>query len=187
MTRTLDAQLEEFRSRRLIAFPLAGAIAWAIVGTAGLFLKGFAIEMLLFAATGSIVYLGLGLSRLTGEHAASRGQAKNAFDSLFFLAVGSALLAYGIAIPFYMTEPTSLPLGVGVLTGLMWLPTSWLMQHWVGVFHGVARTAGCVALWYLFPEHRFVAIPFLIVAVYAVTIVLLDQRWRARARRVAAG
>lgn len=187
MTRTLDTQLEEFRSRRLIAFPLAGAIAWTLVGTAGLFLHGFAIEMLLFAATGSIVYLGLGLSRLTGEHAATRGQARNAFDSLFFMSVGSALLAYAIAIPFYMTEPTSLPLGVGVLTGLMWLPTSWLIGHWAGIFHGVARTAGCVALWYLFPEHRFVAIPFLIVGVYAVTIVLLERRWRARGRRALAG
>ena len=102
------------------------------------------------------------------------------------LAVGSALLAYGIAIPFYMSEPTSLPLGVGVLTGLMWLPTAWLVGHWVGVFHGVVRTVGCVALWYLFPEQRFVVIPFLIVAVYGVTIVLLERRWRARGEAVAA-
>lgn len=186
MSRSLDVQLEEFRSRRFIAFPLAGAIAWAVVGTAGLLLHGFAIEMLLFAATGSTVSLGLGLSRLTGEHAASRGQPKNAFDGLFFAAVGSALLAYGIAIPFYMIEPTSLPLGVGVLTGLMWLPTSWLIGHWVGIFHGVVRTAGSVALWHLFPEHRFVAIPFLIVAVYAITIVMLERRWRG-GRAEAAG
>lgn len=174
----LDEQLRQFRTRRLLAFPLAGAIAWAVVGVAGFFLSGFAIAMVLFCATGSIVYMGLGLSRLTGEHAAGRSQPGNSFDVLFFLAVGSALLVYAIAIPFFMIEPSSLPLSVGILTGLMWLPTAWLMGHWAGIFHPVARTVGIVVLWYALPGLRYVAIPFYIVLIYAITIVLLEQRWR---------
>jgi hypothetical protein len=174
----LSLALDRFRRRRFLAFPLAGTLAWAAVGVAGLFLSGFAIELFLFCATGVIVYLGLGLSRFTGEHAASRGQPRNTFDTLFFLAVGSALLVYAIAIPFYLIEPTSLPLSVGILTGLMWLPTSWLIGHWVGVFHAVVRSLGTVVLWYAWPDLRFVAIPFFIVGVYAVTIVALERRWR---------
>ncbi len=177
-TPDLDRQLREFRTSRFLAFPLAGTIAWAVVGAAGFVMSGFALAMVLFGATGSIVYMGLGLSRLTGEHAAARARSSNSFDVLFFLAVGSALLAYGIAIPFFMIEPSSLPLSVGILTGLMWLPTAWLMDHWIGVFHGVARTAGIVFLWYALPDLRWVAIPFYIVLIYAVTMVVLEQRWR---------
>lgn len=173
----LDEQLKVFRSRRFLAFPLAGALAWAAVGLACLYLSGFNAALFLFCATGSIVYVGLALSRLTGEYTASKGQPKNTFDSLFFLAVGSSLLVYAISIPFFMVDLTSLPLTVGILTGLMWMPTSWLIGHWIGVFHAVARTLGILALWYAFPELRFVCIPFYIVLVYAVTIVVLERRW----------
>jgi len=176
-TTELDQQLRDFRARRFLAFPLAGAIAWSIVGVSGLYLNGFSIVLVLFCATGGIVYLGLLLSRFTGEHAADAGQPHNSFDTLFFLAVGSALLVYAIAIPFFLIEPTSLPLTVGVLTGLMWMPTSWLIGHWVGVFHAMTRTLGIVALWYALPDLRFVAIPFFIVLVYAITIFVLERRW----------
>ena len=89
-----------------------------------------------------------------------------------------SLLVYALAIPFYLVDHTSLPLTVGVLTGLMWLPFSWIIQHWVGVFHSVVRTVLILALWYAFPQQRFVVIPFAIVAVYAFTIAIFEQRWR---------
>jgi hypothetical protein len=55
---------------------------------------------------------------------------------------------------------------------------SWLLQHWIGYFHAGARTALLVAAHYLFPQHRFIVIPLLIVAVYIVTIAVFEQRWR---------
>ncbi len=178
-TRTLDEQREEYARSRFLAMPLAGAIAWTAVGVAGLFLKPEMAALALFVATGTIVYLGMFLSNFTGERFLDRNKPKNAFDGLFFHTVAMSLLVYALAIPFYMTEVTSLPLGVGVLTGLMWLPLSWVIRHPSGVFHAVVRTVACVALWFALPEQRFVAIPFAIVAVYAVTIVWLEARWRA--------
>jgi hypothetical protein len=77
-----------------------------------------------------------------------------------------------------MIEPTSLPLTVGILAGLMWVPFSWMIQHWIGLFHGVARTVFVVAAWYLFPSHRFVVIPAVIVIIYIVTIYVLWSRKR---------
>ena len=53
-----------------------------------------------------------------------------------------------------------------------------MIQHWVGLFHGIARTILVLAAWYLFPAHRFVAIPAVIVAVYLVTIYVLWTRPR---------
>jgi hypothetical protein len=72
----------------------------------------------------------------------------------------------------------TLPLTVGILTGLMWMPLSRIIEHWVGIFRATGRAALVVAAWYLFPEARFVAVPTVIIAVYVVTIVVLEARWR---------
>jgi len=175
--RSLDIQRREFAARRFLAMPLAGTVAWAVVALGGV-LAPRSAWLILFIATGSIAYLGIGLSKLTGEDFLDKTRPKNAFDSLFFHTVAMSLLVYGIAIPFFMLEPTSLPLSVGILSGLMWLPVSWLLQHWIGIFHAATRTVLIVAAHYLFPQQRFIAIPLVIVAIYAVTIVVLEQRWR---------
>ena len=175
---TLEQQRAAFARRRLIATPLAGMIAWAAVGLGGLLLSDTLTVWVLFIATGSIAYLGIFLSRFTGEHFLDKSRPPNTFDRLFFLTVGQSVLVYAIAIPFFLQDYTSLPLTVGILTGTMWLPMSWIIHHWVGLFHGLTRTVLVVLLWYLLPEWRFVAIPFAIVAVYAVTIYVLEQRYR---------
>ncbi len=177
-TRSLDEDKREFASRRFLAMPLAGTIAWTVVGIGGASLSPFAATLLLFFATGSIVYLGLFLSRFTGEDFLDKSRPKNAFDSLFFHTVAQALLVFAIAIPFFLIDYSSLPLSVGILTGLMWLPLSWLIGHWVGIFHALTRTLAVVGAWYLWPEARLVAIPMVIVLIYAVTIVILERRWR---------
>ncbi|MBZ5575504.1 MAG: hypothetical protein LAP40_02960 [Acidobacteriia bacterium] len=55
---------------------------------------------------------------------------------------------------------------------------TWIVQHWIGLAHGVSRTVLVSAAWYVFPAHRFVAIPVVIVGVYLVTIVILARRAR---------
>jgi hypothetical protein len=141
--RSLDEQRAEYARRRGLAMPLAGLIAWTLIGIAGASLPPT-------------------------------------------LAVWLALLVYAIAIPFFRVDYTSLPLTVGILSGLMWIPFSWIIQHWVGIFHTVTRTVLVTAAWYLAPHGRFVVIPAVIVGVYAVTIVILEQRWRAVGRGFAA-
>lgn len=176
--RTLEEQRSEFARRRGLAMPLAGALAWTFVGVGGVFLPPSAEVLVLFGATGAIVYLGLFLSRFTGENLMDRRRPKNVFDGLFFRGVAMAVLVYAIAIPFFREDYTSLPLSVGILSGLMWLPFSWIIEHWVGTFHTLARTASVTAIWYLFPNARFVAIPAAIVLIYAATIAVLEARWR---------
>ena len=59
-----------------------------------------------------------------------KDKLKNVFDRLFFHCVSVALLVYAIAIPFFRVDYTSLLLTVGILTGLMWVSHSWIIQHW---------------------------------------------------------
>jgi len=126
MSGSLEEQRIEFTNRKFLATPLAGLIIWAIIGIISLFFSAKVTVWTLFVGTGSIVYLGLFLSKF--------------------------------------------------LTGTMWLPFSWIINHWAGIFHAVIRTISIVLLWYLLPEHRFTAIPFTIVLIYIATLIILNNR-----------
>jgi hypothetical protein len=177
---SLEQQRAAFCRRRFLAMPLAGAICWSAIGIGSLFLSRFAATMLVFVGTGSIVYLAMLLSKLTGEQFFRKD--KNPFDGLFFTGLAMALLVFAIAIPFFVVEPRSVTLSVGILTGLMWMPFSWIIRHWVGYFHALGRTSLIVIAWYAFPEHHFQTIPAIIVSLYAVTIAILEARWKKMTR-----
>lgn len=174
---TLEEQRVEFSRSRFLAMPLAGTIAWTVIGIAGAFVPVGLAAWILFIATGMIFALGLFLARFLGEDLIGKSR-NNEFDQLFFQSILMAWLVFTIAIPFFMIEPTSLPLSVGILAGLMWLPFSWIIRHWVGQFHAFARTFLVTIAWYVFPDQRFVIIPAIIVVIYLITIYVLITRKR---------
>lgn len=174
--RTLEQQRIEFINQKFLATPLAGLIIWTIIGLIGIFFSDFVAVWSIFIGTGSIVYLGLFLSKFTGENFLDKNKPKNEFDTLFLFTVGQAILVYSIAIPFFLVDYSSLPMTVGILTGLMWLPFSWIIKHWVGIFHTLTRIIIVLILWYLLPEYRFTAIPFAIVLIYIITLIILRNR-----------
>jgi hypothetical protein len=173
---TLDQQRVEFAKRKFIAMPLAGTIVWLIIGIAGTQLAAVKMLWICYIGTGSIAYLGMFISKFTGENFMDKSRPKNTFDTLFMMTVAMAWLVFAIALPFATVDYTSVPLSLGILAGLMWLPFSWMIQHWIGIFHTVVRTVLVLVLWYLLPESRFVAIPFAIVFIYLITIYVLLNR-----------
>lgn len=178
MSRTLEDQREEFSHRRFLATPLSGIIAWTIAGVAGAFLPDLYAVLVLFIATGSIVYLSLLISKFAGENFINKNKPQNEFDVLFLYTVLQSTLVYAIAIPFFLIDHESLPMAIGILTGLLWVPFSWIIKHWVGLFHAVFRIVLIVPLWYMMPQARFTAIPVAIIAVYVTTILILEYRRR---------
>lgn len=177
--RTLEQQRIEFINQKFLATPLAGMIIWTIIGLVGIFFSDFIAVWSIFIGTGSIVYLGMFLSKFTGENFLDKSKPKNEFDTLFLFTAGQAILVYSIAIPFFIVDYSSLPMTVGILTGLMWLPFSWIIKHWVGIFHTLIRIIAVLSLWYLLPEYRFIAIPFAIVLIYIITLIILKNRKKA--------
>ena len=137
---TLSELRAEFAGRRFLAMPIAGAISWTVAGVAGAFLPALA-WLALFICTGMIFPLGLLVARFLGEDLLGKTRKNNEFDRLFLLTVLMSSLVWAIAIPFFMVYPTSLPLSVGILAGLMWVPYSWMIQHWIGLFHGIASSS----------------------------------------------
>ncbi|MFY0602018.1 MAG: hypothetical protein JXR03_20255 [Cyclobacteriaceae bacterium] len=176
IARTLEDQRIAFSNRKFLATPLSGLIVWLVIGIAGLTLPNYAVAWVLFIGTGSIVYIGMFISLFTGENFMDKKKPKNTFDGLFFFTVAQSFLVYSIAIPYFLIDYSSLPLTVGILTGTMWMPFSWIIKHWVGVFHAVTRTAVILVLWYALPEYRFVSIPFSIVVIYIATLLILNNR-----------
>jgi hypothetical protein len=176
---TLDQQRAEFARNPFLAMPIAGTIMWILIGIAGAILPLGLALWALFIGTGVIFSVGLLVARFTGEDLLGRTRPGNLFDRLFFLTMVMAWLVFAIAVPFAIADPTSAPLSVGILSGLMWIPFSAMIDHWVGLFHGFTRTTAVLVAWYAFPDHRYVAIPAVIVAIYLVTIYVLARRPRA--------
>ncbi|WP_395007696.1 DUF7010 family protein [Undibacterium sp.] len=176
---SLDQQLAEFRQRRFLATPLAGILVWSVLILTGMLFSPKAQVLAVFIGTGSIVYVAMFLSKLTGEQLKFESNKKrNFFDTLFLSAVAMCFLCYALAIPYFLENYRSLPFAVAVLTGLMWLPLCALIQHWVGVFHAVVRTVLCTVAWIMYPEHSFVLQPVIVVAMYVVSIAALELRWK---------
>ena len=173
---TLRELRADFGHSRMIAMPIAGAIAWTVTGICGAFLRQGLAAWALFICTGMTFWLGVLIGPLVGEDLLGRKRKNTEMDKLFLLTVLMSNLVWAIAIPFFMIHPSSLPLSVGILAGLMWVPLSWMMQHWVGLFHGITRTVLVVAAWYLFPAQRFVVIPGVIVIIYVISIYVLATR-----------
>lgn len=176
---SLDQQLAEFRQRRFLAMPLAGILVWSVLILTGMLFNPKAQVLAVFIGTGSIVYVAMFLSKLTGEQLKFESNKKrNFFDTLFLSAVAMSFLCYALAIPYFLENYRSLPFAVAVLTGLMWLPLSILIQHWVGIFHAVVRTVLCTLAWIMYPEHSFVLQPVIVVAMYVLSITALELRWK---------
>ena len=177
--KSLDTQLQEFQQRRFMAMPLAGTLVWALLIFTGWLLPPNAAVMASYIGTGSIVYIAMGMAKLTGENFKfEKGANRNFFDTLFLATVGMSFMVYAIAIPFFLTDYRSLPFTVAILTGLMWLPISVMMQNWIGVVHAVGRTLLCTAAWLLFPDLSFVLQPVIVVGMYGVSLMALQNRWQ---------
>ncbi len=176
---SLEQQREQFKQNRFIAMPLAGTIVWALLGICAPFVSELTITWMLYIGTGAIFYLGAGLSYLTGERFFAKKVTRNSFDRLFFVGLGMSLMVFAIALPVAAIDHTTVPLSIGILAGLMWMPLSWAIEHWVGYFHTLTRTFGIVAAWYLFPEARVEAISAVVVAVYIVSLITLEHRFQS--------
>jgi hypothetical protein len=174
---TLENWRGEFSRRKFFSMPIAGLIVWTALIVTGHLLPEAWASLAIFIGTGSIVYIGMLIAWLTGESFFRKGET-NPFDVLFLVGMVQALLVFSIAIPFFLLDRSSLPLSVGILTGLMWLPFSWIIRHWIGFAHAIGRTFTVLALWYGFPSMRFTVIPIAIVILYIITLVVLGRRFR---------
>ncbi|MFD2165123.1 DUF7010 family protein [Thalassotalea euphylliae] len=176
--KTLDHYRDEFKQKKLMATPLAGTLVWLVLGIAALFFPPEQMIIPFYIGLGSIYYIAIGIGKLTGEDLLLPKEKRNPFDTLFLSTMIMSLLVFAIAIPFMQENFLAQPMALGILSGLMWFPLSWIIQHPVGIYHAVSRTLTLVVIWYVAPEHSFTLVPFAIVIIYAFSLVSLYKRWQ---------
>ncbi|WP_394201963.1 DUF7010 family protein [Shewanella waksmanii] len=178
MAKSLEQYREEYKQKKLITMPIAGAIVWLLLGITALVVPAKNMVLPVYIGTGCIFYLALFISRFTGEKLLVKKAQRNPFDTLFLYTLGMSWCAFAVAIPFGLENYTAVPMAIGIVSGLMWLPISWSLEHNVGIIHTVLRTVLIVIAWYVFPEQRFIVIPFVIVFVYAISLYQLLSRYQ---------
>ncbi|WP_051484503.1 DUF7010 family protein [Shewanella waksmanii] len=178
MAKSLEQYREEYKQKKLITMPIAGAIVWLLLGITALVVPAKNMVLPVYIGTGCIFYLALFISRFTGEKLLVKKDQRNPFDTLFLYTLGMSWCAFAVAIPFGLENYTAVPMAIGIVSGLMWLPISWSLEHNVGIIHTLLRTVLIVIAWYLFPEQRFIVIPFVIVFVYAISLYQLLSRYQ---------
>lgn len=176
---TLEQHRQAFCEKKLMAMPISGTLVWLIIGILALFIEPQKMVLITFIGTGSIFYLALVVAKFTGENLiAKKDEIKNPFDILFFSTVVMSLMGFSLVAMLAQLDYRTVPVSVGIIAGLMWLPLSWIIQHNVGVIHTVVRTVAITLVWFLSPENTFVLVPFIIVATYIVSLWQLANRFQ---------
>ncbi len=161
-----------FARQRPIAVPIAGAICWAVAGLFGAVLPVSSASIVMFICVGMIFPLSLLVGRVVHENVMARDE----LGDLLFKSIIAASLFWAVVIPFFIVDRSSVPLTLGIIFGMPWMILGWIIRHWIGAFHAIARTVLIVVAWFLFPEYRFVAIPGIIVVIYLISIFVLATR-----------
>ncbi len=161
-----------FARQRPIAVPIAGAICWAVAGVFGAVLPVSSASIAMFICVGMIFPLSLLVGRVVHENVMARDE----LSDLLFKSIMAASLFWAVVIPFYIVDRSSVPLTLGIIFGVPWMILGWIIRHWIGSFHAIARTVLIVVAWFLLPEYRFVAIPGIIVIIYLISILVLATR-----------
>ena len=173
---TSNPSLAELRlayaRKRPIAMPIAGAICWGVAGAFGAVLPARSASVVMFICVGMIFPLGL----LVGPVVHENVMARDELGDLLFKSIMAANLFWAVVIPFYIVDRSSVPLTLGIMFGIPWMILGWIIRHWIGSFHAIARTVLIVVAWFLLPEYHFVAIPGTIVVIYLISIFVLATR-----------
>jgi hypothetical protein len=173
--KTLTQYRQEFvaASGRALSMPLAGALVWASLGIASLWLdQQWAIFAMLYA-TGAIFPLALLIAKLRGEAIMLKN---NPLSQLMGISVLMVNLLWALHIPLVIYAPEFVTLSLGIGLGLHWCIYSWIIQHPLGVVHAVLRTLLVVAAWFALPEQRVFAEAMAVTLAYALSIYQMHTR-----------
>lgn len=171
---TLRADFDA-QAGRSLALPLAGALVWAVIGLAALFLPQRPATLLLLFGSGAIFPLGLALAALLRERLMNN---TNPLAKLMGLCVLMVNLLWALHLTLLSRDPALLPLSLGIGLGLHWIVFSWIIQHPLGIVHTVLRTGLATGLWWLFPVYAITVVAAAIVIAYLYAIAALATRRR---------
>ena len=163
----------ERETNRSLAMPMSGALVWLVIAIFGYLLPENRATVVMLFGTGLIFPVALLIAKLRRENLTDR---LNPLSRLMGMSVLMVNLLWAVHLPLLMGAPRFFPLSLGIGLGIHWIVYSWIIQHPVGLIHALLRTALVVAAWSVFPTHRLIAVPIVIVIVYMVSLVWMSSR-----------
>jgi hypothetical protein len=169
----LKEQLSEEKRNFLIkangglSLPVAGALYWFALGIVGLYVQPNTWFLIACFSSGLIFPLGLLLSKPLKSDL----NVSSPLTSLFGPALISMMMFWPLAIAGASTNVSFITLAIAIGMGIHWPVVGWMYGRIIFMLHGITRAIGCTMLWYVFPDQRFVLIPFFVSLVYLITIV----------------
>jgi len=167
--RPLAELQREFLAYSTVSMPLAGAIVWAAIGLAALWLSPATIGTVALYAMALVLPLAFVLDKLRGRNPFAKPPRKNPLSTLFFQSIAGI----GILFPFVigaasaLGDPLVVVLGVAILAGVIWIPYGWAADDPVGLQHAVGRAVLCYLAFNLAPpEYRASATCAVVVLAY---------------------
>ena len=159
-----------------LSLPVAGAIVWAVVGAAALFLPERTATFVLLFGTGAIFPLALALARPLGERVLNN---TSPLAKLMAVSVLMVNLLWALHLTLLLDAPEYMPLTISIGLGLHWVVVSWVVGHRVGLVHAIGRTMLVTSAWWFLPDWRITAVAAAVVVAYGYSIVELSRRQRS--------
>jgi hypothetical protein len=163
----------ERETNRSLSMPIAGACVWLVIAACGYVLPENQATVAMLFGTGLILPIALLIGKLRQENLTDR---LNPLSRLMGMSVLMVNLLWAVHLPLLFGAPRFFPLSLGIALGIHWIVYSWIIQHPVGLIHALLRTALVVTAWSVFPTHRLIAVPIMIVIVYMVSLVWMSSR-----------
>jgi len=164
-----------------ISLPVAGALYWIALGIAGYFVEPFIWAWVAAFTSGLIFPIGLALQKPLNSPFM---KVKSPLANVALRATIGINLLWPIHIAIMLNAIEIFPLSLGIGMGLHWLVVGWTYDSKACTVHVVLRTLAVTALWFLFPALSYTVLPFVIAAIYVLTVVML--RGEVKSKQAAA-
>lgn len=154
-----------------ISLPAAGALYWLALGLAGFYLDQSHWTYAALFGSGLIFPLGLLLSKPLKANL----MVQSPLGSLFFPAFMSMFLSYPVSMTAAYYNVSIAPLAFSIGMSLHWPVIGWMYGSRICYVHALARAILVTACWFVFPDHRFTLIPFVVATLYLMTVAGLSR------------
>lgn len=183
-----SASLQElrahFRATSTSSMPIAGMIAWGLLGIVALGLTPQITGTLALYIMALIMPLAIVIDRLRGRNFFASGTA-NPLQKLFL----TSIVGIAVTVPLVVIggqgagNPTLVVLGMAILAGVIWIPYGWAADDPVGLRHAVARSIGCYLAYAFAPEaYRATAICAVVVFAYLYSLAFMRHAGATKAQ-----
>jgi hypothetical protein len=164
-------------------FFLAGALYWLVMGILGFFIEDQKVLALCFLiGTGSIFPLAIAIGNLFKVNLLS----KNPLGVLGGIIGGIQAFYIPVWVVLYIEQPALVPMAIGILGASHFLPYLWIYGSKTYLVLTISMGVISFVFGYIFIQQAFVLLPFLLTALYLITVIALLKETKSFIRAQAA-